>query len=95
MSKGEVRINESGCERDVFTTCLYHGKFAGFHDGDHDAQDKSPVVWKGGVIKERWEAAQERASSMLKECAGMTISAKVAKLRKRTKNSKAAIKFQR
>ena len=33
MAKGEVRRLVSGCERDVFTYCLYHSTFLRFDEG--------------------------------------------------------------
>ena len=91
VAKGEVLRREFGCELDVFTFCLYHGKFARFDDGK--SRDKK--LWKSGVDPDRWEAARERAKKMVEQCANLDPQSKMATLRKLTKDSKEPIRFGR
>ena len=92
MAKGEVRRRVSGCERDVFTYCLYHGTFLRFDEG---SAPKKKMKWASGVDPVRWEAAEERALVMLEQCKDLSPQQKIAKLRKRMKGSSAKVKFGR
>ena len=94
MSKGEVSMHELGCEHDVFTFCLYNGSFAHFDGGEGKSQGKR-TLWPNGVIKERWEAAEKRATQMMEQCADADPRTKMAMLRTRVKGSKTPIKFMR
>ena len=92
MAKGEVRRLLMGCELDVFTFCLYHGKFVSFCEEDK-CSDK--CILPNGVDLDRWEAAQDRARVMRARCAELDPRAKIALLRKRIKGAKVRIKFGR
>ena len=61
MAKGEVRMNECGCETHVFTFCLYHSKSQLFDDGS-SPYDKDATYGKDGVNIRRWEAARLKAA---------------------------------
>ena len=94
MAKGEVRVRVKGCERDVFTYCLYHGDFAHIDGGgDSDGKGKKRM-YASGVDADRWDAAAKQARLMLKECVDASPKAKIAKLRKLTKGAKVRITFK-
>ena len=95
MSKGEVRRHELGCEHDVFTFCLYHGKFLRFDEGELGSGKAKPATTKAGVDLQRWQEARDKATLMLEQCADQDPRSKMAKLRKRTMGAKVAIKFGR
>ena len=94
MAKGEQRVDESGCELDVFTFCLYHGKSQLFDDGSK-RHEKHATYGKDGVNICRWEAARKKAAQMQEQCTHLDIREKMALLRKRTKGAKVPIKFER
>ena len=81
MAKGEVRPYEQGCERDVFTFCLYHGVIQRSKDGNGTNSEAS-TYGKDGVSIAGWKAARQKAATMIKECAALSARAKAAKLRK-------------
>ena len=95
MSKGEVRRREQGCEHDVFTFCMYHGKFLRFDKDDEGSGKGKQSVTSTGVDLQRWQDASERATKMLEECADDDPRSKMARLRKRTKGATAKIRFAR
>ena len=92
-----LRNNLDASELNVFTFCLYNGKFVHFGDDfECGAAEKTKKrSWEAGLNADRWEAAEEKASLMLAECGDVGPSAKVATLRKLTKGCKAQIKFKR
>ena len=67
MAKGEQRVDESGCELDVFTFCLYHGKSQLFDDGSK-RYEKHATYGKDSVNICRWEAACKKAAQMQEQC---------------------------
>ena len=93
LAKGEVKLHDSGCELDVFTFCLYHGEFSSVSDGS-DQNGKPKTYGKDGVSIAGWEAACKKAATMMKECASLSVRAKVAKLRKCVKSADVRIKFE-
>ena len=93
LAKGEVLLHKRGCEHDVFTFCLYHGEFSNVSDGN-EQNGKTKRYGKGGVSVAGWDAAQNKAATMIKECALLSARAKVAKLRKVLKGAEVRIKFK-
>ena len=93
LAKGEIKLLDQGCERDVFTFCLYHGEFKTSNDGSGPSSDAA-THGKGGASIAGWDAAHKKAATMLKECAPLSARAKVAKLRKVVKGADVRIKFQ-
>ena len=93
LAKGEVRQYEQGCERDVFTFCLYHGEFKSAN-ADSGPSSDAATYGKGGVSIAGWKAACKKAATMIKECSLLSARAKVAKLRKIMKGADVRIKFQ-
>ena len=94
MAKGEVRQHILGCERDVFTFCLYHSKFQRFTDAN-EQKEKGATHGKDGVLVSRWAAARKKAAQMLDQCANDSVHAKMAKLRKCVKGADVQIRFLR
>ena len=90
MAKGEVRRCELGCEKDVFTFCLYHGKCLDFDEGSARKDRRS----KDGVDLERWDAAKEEAVKLLKRVADKPQRTKLATLRKLARGAEVPIKFE-
>ena len=93
LAKGEVKLHESGCERDVFTFCLYQGEFKSVNDGS-ELSSKAKAYSKDGASIAGWAAARRKAATMMKECAHLSARAKVAKLRKCVKGADVRIEFQ-
>ena len=91
--KGEVKPMDSGCERDVFTFCLYHGEFKSVNDASVPSSE-AETYGKGGASIAGWKAARRKAATMIEECAALSARAKVAKLRKFVKGADVRIKFQ-
>ena len=96
FAKGEMN-NTPSCERFVFAYCLYHGKFVRFGDGDELFGEGKKIILPSGVDLRRWEAAEQRAELMLKQCEdqNMDVRAKMALLRKLTKKAKIRFEFGR
>jgi hypothetical protein len=90
MAKGEVRRNELGCEKDVFTFCLYHGKCLDFDESSARKDRRS----KDGVDLERWDAAKEEAAKLLRRVADKPQRTKLATLRKLVRGAEVPIKFK-
>ena len=86
LAKGEITKYDQGCERDVFTFCLYHGEFKTSNDSSGPSSDAA-TYGKGGVSIAGWTAARKKAVTMIKECAALSARAKVAKLRKIVRDS--------
>ena len=98
MAKGEVRQHEMGCEHDVFTYCLYHGKFARINDSSDGKKSNGKGKkrqYADGVDADRWDAAAKKAEKMLEQCSKATPATKMAKLRQLTKDAKVRITFGR
>ena len=96
FAKGE-RSNTPSNESFVFAYCLYHGKFVRFGDGDELFGAAKKIILPSGVDLRRWEAAEQRAELMLKQCEdqNMDVRAKMALLRKITKKAKIRFEFAR
>ena len=59
LAKGEITKYDQGCERDVFTFCLYHGEFKTSNDSSGPSSDAA-TYGKGGVSIAGWTALRAK-----------------------------------